>query len=122
MEQPLVFVVDDDALLLDFAETSLQNAGYRTKKFSDPEAALRSLREARSKPDLLVSDYAMGKMNGIELIGECIAIHPALKTVLISGTAGAEILLGAPVRVDQFLAKPFLAETLAQVASKALRG
>jgi DNA-binding NtrC family response regulator len=120
-ERTLLFIVDDDVLLLDFVEISLQQAGYRTRKFSDPETALHSFREARPKPDLLVSDYAMGKMNGLELIQQCKADHAGLKTLLISGTAGAEILMGAPVQVDQFLAKPFSADALIQTAAKALQ-
>lgn len=120
-ERSLVFIVDDDALLLEFAEVSLKQAGYQTWKFSDPEMALQGFREARPKPDLLVSDYAMGKMNGLELIEQCKASHAGLKTLLISGTAGAEILLDAPVRVDQYLAKPFEAAALVQMAAKALQ-
>jgi DNA-binding NtrC family response regulator len=116
----LIYVVDDDALLLDFAEAALRSAGYRTRKFVDPEAALQTLQKSRIRPTLLISDYAMGRMNGLELIEQCKAQAPGLKTFLISGTAGAEILLGAPVRVDQFLAKPYQAESLVQAVGRIL--
>jgi CheY-like chemotaxis protein len=115
-KSPLVYLVDDQAVLLDLAEASLLNGGYHLKKFDDPETALRSFRKARSKPDLLITDYAMGKMNGIDLIQKCKLVAPYLKTILLSGTIGPEILLDSPVKIDRFLGKPYqpgkLAETV----------
>ena len=102
-------------MLLDLAEMSLQAGGYSIKKFNDPERALETFRKAKTKPELLVTDYAMGKMNGLELIERCKAVHPALKTVLISGTAGAEIVLGSPVKVDRFMGKPYQPANLADL-------
>ena len=63
---PLIYLVDDQPLLLDLAEMSLVAEGYKLKKFLDPEVALESFLEARAKPALLITDYAMGKMNGAE--------------------------------------------------------
>jgi DNA-binding NtrC family response regulator len=106
-KKPLIYLVDDQPMLLDLAEMSLQEGDYTIKKFDDPEAALQAFLKARTKPVLLISDYAMGKMNGLELIEKCKAASPELKTVLISGTAGAEIVLGSPVKVDRFMGKPY---------------
>ncbi|MBK8000356.1 MAG: response regulator [Verrucomicrobia bacterium] len=86
---PLIYLVDDEPLLLDLAESTLGPSGYKMKKFLDPEAALESFMEARSKPSLIITDYSMGKMNGLELVEKCRAVKPDLKIILISGTAGA---------------------------------
>jgi CheY-like chemotaxis protein len=120
--QPLVYAVDDEPVLLDFAEVALQVAGFRVRKFNDPQIALETFLSARTKPVLLVTDYAMGKMNGLELIEKCKQAQPALKAILVSGTAGAEILLQAPVQVERYLSKPYAAETLAEAARKVLAG
>src|SRR5690349_24388340 len=93
IKKPLIFLVDDQPMLLDLAEISLQGGDYSLKKFLDPEEALDSFLKARVKPDLLITDYALGKMNGLELIERCKAAKPDLKTILVSGTAGAEIVL-----------------------------
>ena len=45
-----------------------------------------------------------------------------LKTILISGTSGAEILTGATVQVDHFLGKPYPREELASLARRLLGG
>lgn len=113
-KEPLLYLVDDEELVLDMAEATLAPQGFRVKKFHDPEAALKDFRSAKAKPEVLVTDYAMGKMNGLELIEKCKAAHPSLKTLLISGMAGAEIMRSAPVQADKFLAKPYPAPTLVE--------
>ena len=113
--KPLIYIVDDQAMLLDLAEASLSNEDYQLKKFHDPEAALKSFTRAKSKPKLLITDYAMGGMNGLELVEKCKALQPQLRTILISGTMGAEIILDAPVQVDRFLPKPYQPSNLAEL-------
>ena len=119
-KKAFVFIVDDEALLLDLAELSLKEDGYTLKKFQDPELALKSFLAAKSKPDLLISDYAMGKMNGLELIEKCKQVHPGLKTILVSGTMGVEIILDAPVKVDRFMGKPYQSANLAELVRRVL--
>lgn len=117
---PLIFLVDDQPVLLDLAEMSLQAENYTLKKFTDPEAALKAFLKARPKPVLLITDYAMGKMNGLELIEKCKEAKPELKSILISGTAGAEIVLESSVKVDRFLGKPYQPPNLAELVRRVL--
>lgn len=117
---PLIYLVDDQPMLLDLAELSLQADGYQFKKFLDPELALRSFLKARVKPSLIITDYAMGKMNGLELIERCKAVKPDLKSILISGTAGAEIVLESSVEVDRFMGKPYQPASLADLVRRVL--
>jgi DNA-binding NtrC family response regulator len=117
---PLIYLVDDQPILLDLAEMSLQNGNYILKKFRDPETALAAFKKARTKPVLLVTDYAMGKMNGLELIEKCKTLKPELKSVLISGTAGAEVVMGATVRVDSYMGKPYQPASLAELVRRVL--
>ena len=118
--KPLIYLVDDQSTLLDLAEISLQADGYVLKKFEDPELALKSFIKARSKPVLLITDYAMGKINGLELIERCKEVKPDLKTIMISGTASAEILLDATVQVDRFIGKPYQPQNLAEIVRRIL--
>jgi len=118
--KPLVYLIDDEPTLLDLLEISLQGFGYTLKKFIDPEEALRSFLKERFKPDLLVTDYALGKMNGIELIERCKAARPDLRIVMVSGSASAEIAFSAPVKIDRFLGKPYQPATLAELVREVL--
>src|SRR5580692_8138157 len=100
-----VFVVDDEPLLLELAALTLEPLGYEVRTFTDPESALREFTLAR--PDLVVTDYAMGRMSGMDLIRECRRIVPGQKMVLISGTVDEHVFSDAIVRPDRFLSKPY---------------
>lgn len=117
---PLIYLVDDEPLLLDLAENTLAPGGFKVRKFSDPEVALETFTEARNKPALLITDYSMGKMNGLELVEKCRALKPDLKSILISGTAGAEIVLGSEIKVDRFVGKPYQPSNLIELVRHVL--
>ena len=117
---PLLYLVDDEELILDVAEATLAPEGFRVKKFQDPETALKNFRQTKDKPELLVTDYAMGKMNGLELLEKCREQQPGLKCVLVSGTVGAEVVLNAPVKVDRFVGKPYQPENLLELVRRVL--
>jgi len=101
----MIFVVDDDTLLLELAATILQPLGFDVRTFSDPEKALAEYPAA--KPAVLVTDYAMGTMNGLDLLRECKRINPRQKTILVSGTVDEKIYADVQSKPDRFLAKPY---------------
>ena len=103
----LIYLVDDEEMLLDIAEFALLAEGYELKKFHDPEAAFESFTREPHKPSLLLTDYAMSPMNGIELSIKCKSAYPALKVLLVSGTAGSDIPPQHSVTVDKFMPKPY---------------
>jgi DNA-binding NtrC family response regulator len=102
-----IFVVDDNTLLGEFAAAVLEAAGFKVEQFTDPRAVLRAIQEADPKPAVLVTDYDMGPMNGLELILSSHKVHPALKTVLLSGTMDDSIMETHPAKVNRFLGKPY---------------
>jgi DNA-binding NtrC family response regulator len=102
---PTIFVVDDEVLLLELAETILTPLGCNVLTFTDPEKALRAFPAAA--PALVLTDYAMGRMSGMDLIRECRRLNPQQKTILISGTVDGEVFADAVVKPDQFVAKPY---------------
>jgi len=103
----LVYIVDDEELLGQLAETLLSEAGYQTRCFIDPSEALRAVRDDGARPDLLVTDYVMGSMTGLELIEECRRIHPAMRTILLSGTVSETYIHKFNTRPDCFISKPY---------------
>jgi len=100
-----IFVVDDEPMLLDLAATILQPLGFNVRTFRDPRRALAEYPAAM--PVVLVTDYAMGEMNGLDLVRECRLVNPRQKTILLSGTVDENIYAGAQVKPDCFLAKPY---------------
>ena len=106
---PLIYVVEDQELLLELTTRVLQSAGWRVQAFSDPLPAATSFAAADPKPDLLLTDYNLGStiMNGMGLAEQCRRLQPSLKVIVMSGTVGDEVVDGAPISLEAFLRKPF---------------
>ena len=118
--KPLVFAVDDEPMLLELVAMVLEPLGYRVRTFRDPGTAVRAFSLANPRPALIVTDFAMHSMNGMDLIRECRRIDPQQKIILVSGTVDETIYRDSPVKPDCFLAKPYPAKQLAELAKSLL--
>jgi CheY-like chemotaxis protein len=98
----------------------LEGNGYRFQKFQDPTEAWNAFAAGNPPPALLITDYAMHAMNGVELIIKCKNLRPELKTILISGTVDQSILRNVPVKVDHFIRKPYRTSELGEVVRSVL--
>jgi CheY-like chemotaxis protein len=118
--KPLVFAIDDEPMLLELVAMVLEPLGYRVRTFRDPGTALRAFSLTNPRPALIVTDFAMHSMNGMDLIRECRRINPGQKIILVSGTVDETIYRDSPVKPDCFLAKPYPAKQLAELAKSLL--
>jgi DNA-binding NtrC family response regulator len=116
----LIFVVDDEPMLLELAAVILEPLGYQVKTFRDPQAAVEAYSSARPHPELVITDYAMHSMNGMDLIKACRDIDPHQRVLLISGTVDEHIFRKATVKPDRFLAKPYQAKQLVELVEELL--
>jgi CheY-like chemotaxis protein len=104
--RPVIYVVDDKVSVAEYVATECQRLGCSTQVFQRPLAALSAFASAASKPALLVADFSMPEMDGLELMRRCRHICPSLKVIIISGTVSAKVLGGSGLGVDQVLDKP----------------
>lgn len=116
----LVYVVDDESMIGEVVEVILKLKGFKPRFFTDPELALRTMTEEEPKPDLLLADFLMSPMNGMELIERAKRVCPSLKTILYSGNVGEEITHYYSVKPDGFVSKPFLPKTLVAMVKSVL--
>ena len=105
-----VLLCDDDDGVRDLLGEFLSSAGYTVHEASDGEEALRIL-DSGAVVDLLITDYAMPGLNGLETIREARLRRPALRSLVITGHAGslAGDTAGVPI-----LRKPFSPNDLAR--------
>lgn len=115
-----IYAVDDEEMITTVVEAILEAEGYEVRAFQDPTRALGAFTEAAPKPDLLITDFVMGEMNGMELIEQCKKLVPELKTILLSGTVTEEFIRQFPTQPHKFLAKPFQAEQLVNTVATVL--
>jgi CheY-like chemotaxis protein len=116
----LIYVVDDEPMLLELASVILEPLGYTIETFRAPETALRAFRAAAPPPALIITDYAMHTMTGLELVEACRQIRPQQKVLMLSGTVGRDVCLNAPVKPDRFLAKPYQSKQLIEAVEATL--
>lgn len=112
-----IVVADDEAHILRVMSMKLTNAGYEVITAVDGEEALELC--AREKPDLLITDYQMPVMSGLELCKELRASDQTRNIPAIMLTArGFDIEASDMVAagITAVLAKPFSPrEVLAKV-------
>jgi DNA-binding response OmpR family regulator len=113
-----VLVVDDEPGIVDFIRLGLSYEGYEVHSAPDGKAALIAISEF--KPDLVILDIAMPRMDGYEV---CRAVQGADMGILIlSARDGLEDRLkGLEVGADDYLVKPFHFEELLARAKAILR-
>jgi CheY-like chemotaxis protein len=78
-----VLLVDDNRDGLSARKALLEEQGFITATAMNGEEAFEAL--SKTTFDLMVTDFRMPKMNGIELI-QCVRpLHPALRIIMLSG-------------------------------------
>jgi len=117
-----ILVVDDEEALLELAEESLLDLGYRVLTAVNGQQALDVLNREENI-DLMISDVIMpGGINGYELAERVTTDYPELKVLLASGYT--EKITSSENRKrfsDNLLAKPYSLEELAQKVRQILK-
>jgi len=108
----VIYVVDDEPMLLELTSVILEPLGYTIETFNSPDTALRAFQAAESPPALIITDFTMHTMSGLDLVEACRKIRPGQKAVLVTGTIAPDILSDAPVQPNRFLTKPYYAKEL----------
>ena len=98
---PRILVVDDEEAILYVFERYLSVAGYGVVTAGSGRDAVRA--GAAGPFDLLITDFRMPGMNGVEVIGALRDLQPGLPALVISGNPIEAGILPAGVR---FLSKP----------------
>ena len=98
-----ILVVDDDPLILSSTSYLLQDLGQDVIEVASGEAALEVLRTGQ-KIDVLLTDFSMPKMTGVELATAARTLRPLLPVILATGYA--ELPDGAGVDLPR-LRKPY---------------
>jgi DNA-binding NtrC family response regulator len=117
--KPRILVVDDEERMASVVAMALGRAGWDTETCSDGAAALAAL-EARGA-DVVVTDWKMAGMDGLELLEKLRAKRPDLPVILITAFASVPSAVAA-MRAGAFdyVTKPFDNDELRAVVARAL--
>lgn len=103
-----VLVVDDDAALLKSVSGYL-SGDYNVLSANSSKEALQKSKDCKSEIHLLLSDFQMDGMTGIELATQLTKERPDVKVLLMSGYPAGMLILNEGWH---FLPKPFISSQL----------
>jgi DNA-binding NtrC family response regulator len=114
-----IVVVDDEQTIVLMCQRVLESQGHAVRGFTDVQAALSQLEAEEA--DLLVVDYKMPELNGIEFIQRAWAMRPGLRVVMINAHGTREVSGQATQSgVKTVVLKPFTPAELAQGVAAAV--
>lgn len=105
-----ILVVDDDRKIIDMLRRTLNYEGYRVVTAADGEEALAKAQTER--PDLVVLDWLMPRLNGLETARLLRASGPVPILMLTARDAVEHRVEGLDNGADDYLVKPFAPEEL----------
>lgn len=119
--QPAVMIVDDEDMVITSVRAFLRlETDYHIYGFTVPEEAAQFLET--NPVDVIVSDYLMPKMNGLQLLGKAKQVQPEAARVLLTGHADKQSAIQAinEVGLYQYLEKPWDNQQLLLVIQSAI--
>ena len=106
-----ILLVDDHEGVRTTTAALLADLGHQVVEASDGREVLALLEDPEASYDLLITDYAMPRVSGAEVIRQARRILPQLAAIIITGYADAQSIARRPDDV-LVLQKPFTADQL----------
>ncbi len=114
-----ILVVEDEAKLRRLVELQLTDEGFQVQSAPDAEAALQLLRKERF--DLLLTDFKLPGMNGLEFLAEAKRIDAQMPVVIMTAFGSVESAVDAmKAGASDYVLKPFSLAELVLIVRKEL--
>lgn len=114
MPVPRILLVDDQRDILKLLHSTLNTLAHEMDIFEAPSGEEALLEASRNKVDLLVADYRLPGITGVELMHKIRAKYPDVRIIVITGitdrkareeilNAGAAAVFDKPISLTDFL-------------------
>ncbi|NVL89431.1 MAG: response regulator [Desulfobacterales bacterium] len=122
-----ILVVDDEKVQLETLKRGLRSKGHEVAGALSAKDAIRHLEDSTlrhlkngAKIDLVLTDYSMPEMNGLELLKRIRKDHGSLPVIMMTAYGEKDLIIDAlRNRCDSFIEKPFTLDQLMQEIERA---
>jgi DNA-binding NtrC family response regulator len=120
MDSYRIMIIDDEKIVGDMAKMALEKEGYLVETFVNAEPALERLKTV--KFDLVVTDFKMKGIDGMEVLRRVKNLYPETKVIMITAFANLDTAIEA-LRGDvyDFFPKPVKIKELKASIQRALK-
>jgi len=118
---PVIAIVDDEEMVTQTIKAFLSlETNYNILTFQSPTNAIQGLTE--TPPDLVIADFLMPEMNGLEFLAKIKQMYPDIPRILLTGYADKENAIKGinDVGLFQYIQKPWDNENLKMVIKNGL--
>lgn len=114
-----ILVVDDEDIVIQCCLRILENSAYQVEYAQSGQEALVKVENSRF--DLIILDFMMPKMDGMEVLKRVKEMQPGIKVIMVTGLDQAETAMRArSLGVFDYLPKPFDPDDLKQAVERAV--
>jgi PAS domain S-box-containing protein len=116
-----VLFVDDEEMLIEWGQATLERLGYTVTAVTNGTEAVKIFSSDPSGVDLVITDHTMLGLTGVQLAEALLTIRPDIPIILCTGhseTVSPEIARGVGIR--EYLMKPLVKQELAQAVRRVL--
>lgn len=118
-----ILFVDDEEVLASLAKEMLEQLGYHVQASTSSVEALNMFRREPDAFDLIITDYTMPLMTGVDLAREILLARPGLPIILCTGySEKINETVARETGVKELVMKPFNMQGIATVIRRALDG
>ncbi|MGH9845246.1 MAG: sigma-54-dependent transcriptional regulator [Blastocatellia bacterium] len=115
-----ILIVEDEDLMRGILASLMADAGFRAIEASSGEQALELF--AAESPALTITDIALGRMDGIELLARIKQLDEEALVMMITAFSSVETAIAALRKgAYDYITKPFINEDILQTVRNALR-
>jgi DNA-binding NtrC family response regulator len=119
VKEPSILVVDDDCDVLEMADCFFREAGVDVHCAENGAEALEKIQGIHFA--VMLTDFNMPGMNGLELAEKVRVIAPATRIILVTGKPSQELtLLAMKAGITTVLAKPLRLEAILYLVKEAI--
>ena len=116
----LIFVVDDEPLLLNLVSTMLRSDGHEVRSATDAEGAIKAIRASQPPVELIITDTDMKPLSGPHMVKQLHRMRIKCPVLFMSGNHGIAGMLADAAHSKAVIEKPFTATVLRLAIHKSL--